>query len=173
MAEATSIRELYCVEVDARDWPLGLPDDEKKELEKIVIEVLREHGPMHMYMLYHVVGMEKYRVRLPVWGKCALLDWLYGCLARACRAADAEQHWMLPPEHPAMVGVRGSLDSGSSAASCAAVGKLMGMRHTTGLKTSMRAMQETETSAMARVLALRLAKDHPDLAKSIVTELAL
>ncbi len=100
MAEKYLIGDLYPVEVDGSDWPVGLPASERPSLMAIVLEVLEERAPLSNVTLYRVVqGHPEIASRCPTYARAALFDFAYACLVRACRAVDAEPHWHAPKRY--------------------------------------------------------------------------
>lgn len=101
MGQITSVGEIYGVEVDGADWPKSLPVGEREVLIALVREVIQRWQAVGKhpgtYDLYQQVkhAAEK-RDDVPTFRSAALLDWLYACVVRAARAADAEQVWSLP-----------------------------------------------------------------------------
>jgi len=93
------IHDLFNVETDGADWPKGLTAEDKTGLVAIVVEILRESGPLDTYLLHNAVKRvcerEGYK-RVPTFKGAALLDWTYGAVVRAARHADCSQRWHLP-----------------------------------------------------------------------------
>lgn len=100
MGERNLIRDIYSVETDGTDWPVGLPDNEKMILSRAVLDVLDACVPLTTYDLYRRVRDHAMVVaEAPTFKRATLLDWLYACVVRAARVADCEQRWH-PPTKP-------------------------------------------------------------------------
>lgn len=94
MASVYLIRDIYGMETDAEDWPVGLPSVERDALMEIVRETITACAPLLTYELYQRVSASaETDVRCVVFNKGALLDWRYACVVRAARATGAEQRW--------------------------------------------------------------------------------
>ena len=90
----SAIRDEFNVETDEADWPVGLPEAERKVLKRAVIDELRRCGPCPTYELHRrVCDNEKVLAEAPTFSKAVILDWLCACVVRAARSAFCEQRW--------------------------------------------------------------------------------
>jgi hypothetical protein len=87
----TTIAELYGVEVDSYDWPIGMPDHQKVLLCEALRKVFRRSPKgVEMWLLE-----EQSEVRDALRG-ATVVAWRRAAVTRACRALGAVQGWTLP-----------------------------------------------------------------------------
>lgn len=92
-----SIRHIWNIEVDGRDWPKGLIQEEKDWLIARVREQLAKgEAPfwhIHSYVMSHSApGWREPHPPEGIWRGAVLQDFLYACTERALREAG-EQVW--------------------------------------------------------------------------------
>jgi hypothetical protein len=90
----TSIEGMYCIRTDESDWPVSLPEVERRFLVDLVRrELAQAPSGMAVHELSESVRRKmsgEERAALPVFANGVVYDWIHACVERAARACDAE-----------------------------------------------------------------------------------
>lgn len=90
----TSIEGMYCLRTDQSDWPVSLPEVERRLLVALVRrELVQAPSGMPVHELSEAVRRKmtgEERAALPVFVNGVVYDWIHACVERAARACDAE-----------------------------------------------------------------------------------